>query len=79
MNFEFCQGSGMMRLLLTISNCRGIFNVRNLHTGPPKIFRPLSERDYTLGRTSQTTRVKHAVHLGDRTREVDVETSVSLP
>lgn len=38
--YNFCQGSGIFSLLFAISNCRGNFNMLNIHTGPthyPKI------------------------------------------
>ena len=41
--FEFCPSGGLIGLLFAIFNHQGIFNVRNVHTGPPS-FSSLSER-----------------------------------
>ena len=40
---NFARTVALVGLLFPISNCRGIFNVRNVHTGPPKFFVLLRE------------------------------------
>lgn len=43
-NFQFCQGGGIIAYSLTFS-CRGLFNVRKMHTGPgPPSLSLLSEK-----------------------------------